>query len=438
MPLPAVAFLLAEVPTSNDHFWVNALSTVMSRDDLKIEDWNRLNIKGKARATIHTLCYEAQYLDYIGDTVDRNTTRKSVPTGGNSRYGIGARYVPYNPQLVTPCENFGGEFSSGDCEDLAFVNLSSTNSLLDHTFEKNCPHRSIMIEMQKIAEQYVDPLSLDVVRGAQVADQVDNFGAHMNDNYIPVPKFKEWLETTREGRLLSKELNWPEPHPEADDLPFLVGEGTGLYECYGLEHPQVELMAYVYTASSLEGFKKPITRQPGKSGGFMFASLIGMTDYFYRRGAKTPMGFWYGKVQSSGKISRGVKYEDMMVENGNMGVAIKPHPPVTAQVMAQIEEFTLRRIPRDPLILTEVPSSSRRHHNSKLDFVCKSIAKLGRRQGSLYEKVPVYIRSHQLLPGVVERIVDDFTARDRIWKVTYVLEEITNDLWGYRLEVYCH
>ncbi len=436
MPLPAVAFLMGEIPESNDHYWVNALGTVMSRDGLKIEDWNRLNIKGRARATIHTLCYEAQYLDYIGDTVDRNTVRKSVPTESNARYGVGARYTPYNPQLVTPCENFGGELNAGDCEDLAFVNLSGTNSLIDHTFEKNCPHRSIMLEMQKIAEQYVDPLSLDVVRGAQVADQVDNFGAHMNDNYIPVPKFKEWLSTTREGRLLAKELNWPEAHPEADHLPFLVGEGTGMYECYGLDHPQVELMQYVYTCGSLEGFKKPITRQPGKSGGFMHGSLVGMTDYFYRRGAKHPMSFWYGKVQPAGKISRGVKYEDMMNEAATNSVAIKVHPPVTPAIMAQIEELTLRRIPRDPLILSNLPKDARRRHNSKLDFVCKSIARLHRSVGSHHKKVSVYVRPHQLLPGVAERIVGDFTAKERIWKVEYKLEEITDDMFGYRMDVY--
>jgi len=197
-------------------------------------------------------------------------------------------------------------------------------------------------------------------------------------------------------------------------------------------------MQYVYTCASLEGFKKPITRQPGKSGGFMYGSLVGMTDYFYRRGGKTPMSFWYGKVHPDGKISRGVKYEDMMCGSENRGIAIKVHPPVTPPIMAQIEELTLRRIPRDPLILSPLPSTSRRRHNSKLDFICKSIAKLNRQQGSPHQKVPVFIRPHQLLPGVTERIVEDFTGKTRIWKVDYQLEEITDDLFGYRLEVYCH
>ncbi len=419
MPLPAVAFLMAEVPVSNDHYWENALTTVMARDGLKPEDWHRLNIKGKARATIHALCYEAQYLDYIGDSVDRNAPKKR-----------------YDPRNVTPCENFGGELNAGDCEDLGFINLSCTNSILDHTFDRNCAHYSIMVEMQKIAEQYVEPLSLDVVRGAQVADNVDNFGAHCNLAYIPIPKFKEWLSTTREGRLMIKELNWPVDHPESHNFPFLVGEGTGMYECYGINHPLIELMQYVYTAPSLEGFKKPITHKPGEPGGFMYGSLVGMTDYFYRRGAKTPMSFWYGKVQTAGKITRGVTYEDMMKETGGENVAIKPQPPVTAEIMAEIEELTLRRIPRDPLVLSPLPTTARMHHNSKLDLICKSISKLGRKQGSIHDKVSVFIRPHQLLPGVTERIISDFTERERIWKTEYHLEQITDDMFGYRMEVY--
>ena len=422
VPLPAVAFVVAEVPESNDHYWVNALKTVMSRDGLKMADWHRLNIKGKARATIHTICYEAQYLDYIGDTLDRNVRGKR-----------------YNPQLVTPCENFGGNLlGSGDCEDLGYINMSDTNSLGDHVFANDCDHRDIMLEMQKIAEHYVDPLSLDVVCGAQVSDKVENYGAHCNANYIPAGKFREWMSKTREGRLIAKDINWPQEFEGSDQLPFLVGEGTGMYECYGVFNPLTPIMSYIYTCPSLEGFKKPIIHEPGKPGQFMKGSLVGLTDYFYKRGAQTPMSFWYGKVQSGGKISRGISYDEMMVNGDSPNVAIRPHPPVSSAIMALIEEYTLRRIPREPLILTKIPKDARRSHNSKLDFICKSIDQLHREKGSENDFVSVYIRPHQLLPGVCEKIVSDFTAKSRIWRVNYVLEQITDSLWGYRLNVFCH
>jgi hypothetical protein len=418
-PLPAVAFLMGEIPVSNDYYWHNALSVVLQRDDLDVTDWYRLNIKGRARSVIHVLCYEAQYLDYIGDSVDRNT-----PTGR------------YDPQKVTPCENFGGELNSADCEDSGFINLSCTNALIDHVFSKTCEHYDIMIEMQTIANQYIDPLNLDVVRGAQVADQVESLGAHANCNYIPIPKFRKWLSRTREGRLIAKELNWPERHPEEDDLPFLVGEGTGLYECLGIENPRMDLMSYVYSCPSLEPFKKPITHQPGKPGSFMLGSLVAYTDYFYRRGSRVPMGFWYGNANGS-KITRGVRYETMMSEREeDSSIAIVLHPPVTGPIMAQMEEYTLRRLPRDPLILSPLKSDSKRHHNSKLEFICKSIAKLNRTPSSLHNKVPVFIRPHQLLPGVAEHIVEDLTKRTRVWKVDYNLEEITDLIFGYKMEIF--
>lgn len=90
VPLPAVAYVLSETPKTNDHYWENAFTTVMARDDLKPEDWERLNMTGKARATINMISYIAQYMDYIGDTVDKNQKGKR-----------------YDPNLIQPYENFG-------------------------------------------------------------------------------------------------------------------------------------------------------------------------------------------------------------------------------------------------------------------------------------------------------------------------------------------
>lgn len=90
VPLPAVAYVISETPKSNDHYWENAFITTMKRDSLKPEDWERLNITGKARASVNMVSYVAQYLDYIGDTVDRNVKGRK-----------------YDPNNVKPYENFG-------------------------------------------------------------------------------------------------------------------------------------------------------------------------------------------------------------------------------------------------------------------------------------------------------------------------------------------
>jgi hypothetical protein len=72
-PLPAAAYVMAETPRSNSRFWLNAYQTVMKRDGLRPEEWSRLNMEGKARTMALVASYLPQYLDYVSDTVVRNT-----------------------------------------------------------------------------------------------------------------------------------------------------------------------------------------------------------------------------------------------------------------------------------------------------------------------------------------------------------------------------
>ncbi len=414
-PLPAVSYVMSEVPRSNDHYWENAFLTVMDRDGLTADNWNRLNIKGKARASVHTVCYIAQYLDYIGDTLDKNQKGSK-----------------FDQSLVIPCENFGDGLGldGGDCEDLGSANLQATNAFIAHKFNENGPLFHIMTEIQGILRQYVPPLSLDVVRGAQVSDQVVSYGAHMNDNYIPAHMFREWMGKTREGRQIMNSLPWPDKID--DSLPFLVGEGTGMYECLGVPNPLAPVMSYVYRLESLRAFKTPITRVEGAAGNFFVGMEVGLTDYFYKNGAKTPMAFWFCDIKKG--MTRGASYSDAM--NNFHNIAIRVQPNVSDPIMKQMEELTLRRLPPEPLILSPLAKDARRRHNSHLEYICKSINNLNRPSGDLHQKVPVYVRSHQLNRQVADRIISDFTGANRIWKVEYKLEEITDAIFGYRMNVW--
>ncbi len=414
-PLPAVSYVMSEVPRSNDHYWENAFLTVMDRDGLTADNWNRLNIKGKARASVHTVCYIAQYLDYIGDTLDKNQKGSK-----------------FDQSLVIPCENFGDGLGliGGDCEDLGSANLQATNAFIAHKFNENGPLFQIMTEIQGILRQYVPPLSLDVVRGAQVSDQVVSYGAHMNDNYIPAHMFREWMGKTREGRQIMNSLPWPDKID--DSLPFLVGEGTGMYECLGVPNPLLSSMSYVYRLESLRAFKTPITRVEGAAGNFFVGMEVGLTDYFYKNGAKTPMAFWFCDIKKG--MTRGASYSDAM--NNFHNIAIRVQPNVSEPIMKQMEELTLRRLPPEPLILSPLAKDARRRHNSHLEYICKSINSLNRPTRDAHQKVPVYVRSHQLNRQVADRIISDFTGANRIWKVEYKLEEITDAIFGYRMNVW--
>lgn len=410
-PIPAIGFVMSETPKSNEGYWLNASRTVLVRDGLTADDWKRLNMAGKARATILTICYAAQYMDYVGDTVDRNT-----------------RFSEYDKRLVAPCENFGDALAmnSGDCEDLAGVELQCRNAFvaLENTTDP------ILREMQTIARSYVPPLSLDVVRGAQVSDRVQQYGAHMNDNFIPINEFTTWLERTEEGKHLSKML--PKTKLVEGELPFLVGEGTGHYEPYGYDNPLLPIMSYVYRAPSLEFAKKPIMHKKGEPGSFFVGSLVGLTDYFYRQGARAPLAFWYCTKQANGTLTRGASYVDMM--NKSDRVALKVQMPPGKAVMEVTEEAILKRIPPAPLFLTK--SHPHRAKHSILEKISRSVANLKRAPGPKHQKVPVYVRPHQLTTARGNQIIGDFARMDRIWKVDYHLEEITDTLWGYRMEIY--
>lgn len=415
-PLPAVAFVMAETPKTNTKYWENAFETIMKRDDLLPEQWDRLNTAGKARATVLTVAYAAHYFDYVSDTVDRNT-----------------RFQQYMQSNVQAYENFGDALAmqgSGDCEDLGSVIAQSLQAFKVHKFEGETRFPPLL-EMQKIARNYIPPLSLDVVRGAQVSDDVEHYGAHMNDNFIPISTFEKWMSGTRDGRQLLKQLP-ATPDKMSEPLPFLVGEGTGMYEPYGYDNPLLPIMSYVYRAQSLAPFKKPILHKKGEPGSFFVGSLVGMTDCYYKLGSTAPLSFWYCTKQKDGSLTRGTSYTDMMNDSPN--VVLKPQPMLTRQIMGSVEEAVLRRVPPDSLILTSSHPSRAKH--TILQKISDSVKQLNRAPGSPHQKANVFIRPHQINSTIGNRIISDMKQMDRIWKVDYHLEEITDKMWGYRVEFF--
>lgn len=445
VPLPAVAYVLAETPISNTTFWVNAHENVMRRDNAK---WEQLTLEGKARATILMISYCPQYLDYVGDKVDR--ARRHVEYGRKIGYEVPLtpaeiafedhahvdRIIVQNSQQ--PYENFGDSITtwSGDCEDLATGIAQIKNALEEHVFPPG-PEFDKFRYMQRISHSYINPLSLDVVRGAQV-NQVAHVGAHMNDNFIPLDMFYKEMRKTKDGRELIKEMSKPE-RPSIfkksenliEGLPFMIGEGTGMYEPLGIENPLMPVMSYVYQCPSLSSFKKPISHTRREIGSFFIGSLVGMTDYFYRRGARTPLAFWYCTKKEDGTLTRGATYDDMI--NNNDKVSLRPQPAPTRPIMGLIEESIRVRVPPRPLTLTEMKKHERNPH---LDAIVKAVNDFGRQKGSPAVRVPVYVRPHQLSAKLSRDIVRDFRSLQNVWKVDYTLERITDEIWGYQMNVY--
>lgn len=404
-PLPSAAYVLHETPQTNSLYWENAHQMVMDRDNAQ---WESLNLEGQARATVLTLAYCAQYLDYVADEVIRNKTA---------------------PVRKEAYENFGDAITagSGDCEDLATAIAQCKNAFESHTFPHGIKYDKFR-RMQEISKSYVNPLSLDAVRGMQV-NQIAHIGAHMNDNFIPIDQFVSELQKTREGRETLKTL--PVPTEYVKDLPFMIGEGTGMYEPLGFENPRLKVMQYVYQAPSLSSFKKPISHDRNHVGSFFISSLVGMTDYFYRRGAHAPLSFWYCTEHANGTLSRGALYDDMIHHRER--VAFRPQPVMSKKVMKLVEEAVKLRVPPRDLTLSEKEDHK---VNTHLEHVKQSIAKLNRPAGPLHLCAPIYVRPHQIGTKLSNSMVQDFTRLRNVWKVDYKLERITDEIWGYRVMAY--
>ena len=93
VPLPAAAFGLFEVPETNDRFWLNAMQTVRRRNNVPAsKQWKTMSVAEQATLLVGMQVLLTQYLDYIGDKVDKNN-----------------RFIgnDYNAQLRQPTENFG-------------------------------------------------------------------------------------------------------------------------------------------------------------------------------------------------------------------------------------------------------------------------------------------------------------------------------------------
>jgi len=187
---------------------------------------------------------------------------------------------------------------------------------------------------------------------------------------------------------------------------------------------------------SLESFKKPIMHSRDRVGSFFVGSLVGMTDYFYKRGAGTPHSFWYATKQPNGEVTRGALYEDMV--NHPDKVAIVMHPPVPKQVMQRIEEQIRLRVPPNPLALTEKGINRPKTH-PQLERVKLAVEKKALKLSApMKPPVAVYLRPHQLRPDIINQMVTDFTSSGSVYRVDYHLEPITDGVWGYAMQIYCN
>lgn len=413
-PVPAAGYCMFKAPKSNLRFWKNAMDTVLDREGKTAVDVKHMDWTHKARLFSEIMVLQTQYFDYMGDKIDTNI-----------------RGSAYSWSKRKGCEVFGtsGFCKCGDCEDHANHILQTCASFrrADVSGDKN------LMLLQRICCQYIPFMSLDAVTAAAVGDHLGKkIGAHMNVNFLSAHYVKECLDRAAPMGQKTK-LPFIKGETWSKHLPVLIGEGTGMFEPYGVKDTVSKERSYVYgQCGSLKAFKKPIVHPPGAPSGFFVGSLLGFTDYWFDLGSNVG-GMWYGYRASNGFMDRGVNFVDLERKRDN--VCIMTHPPIPTKVMKRMREAVSLRIPAKDLMLSEHVNHPQR--NKHLDALVNNVQMTRTDHTEPFQKpVSFYVKDYQLTPKVNGELMKEFAELDRIIKVDYKLESITDEDYGYRVHVY--
>ena len=162
--------------------------------------------------------------------------------------------------------------------------------------------------MQEIAGQYIAWMTLDSVTAAamKAEGQKRVLGAHIKCTFISAYFTKQCVERGVSGMSSKiganaflkgkpafmadvigaaiesgRNLAFKPFTPWAKDLPVLIGEGTGMFQPYGVtSDPIAQERADVYGLPSLGFAKKTIVHKPLAHSGFFVGSMVGFTNYW--------------------------------------------------------------------------------------------------------------------------------------------------------------
>lgn len=418
-PVPALGYAFGEVPKSNGKFWQNALERVFAREGLSVANYFQMTRQEQASMAVLLCDYPIWTLPYVGDMIDRRKRQQDRET------------------LKIGYENFGECLAllGGDCEDLAkgitkvrralkkYVQTSKDLPPDDHT-------QKILVDMDKLMDQYVMCMSLCVVHGAKADDSSDApKGAHMADVVMPVEYVKSQMERTEDGKELSRTLPWPQNIERG--LEVLIGEGTGRLHPRGFqdESGRPQARSYLIQNSTwIRQLKSDMNVPHGGESPFFLGMMQGWTTYFADRGASRGTGgLWYTDERKD--HTRGALYTDVV--NARQNVGLRPMPSVPESVQLLMMEANTFCIPPLPLVLTRDHTHTRNRH---LDALVSGVSSLSRTQGKRSVAVHEYLAAHQASEGLSKGLLSDVKDRlGRVWKVEYKLEAVTDHYHGYQV-----
>lgn len=422
----------------NEDYLLNAFERVLRRRNLDpATALSNMDLAHKAEIMAEVCVFAAQSFTYFGDSYERHNRR----TG--EAYDATRMHNPFEHM-----QNMGVAYA-GDCEDgFKFILLVHSKFCDIKLTDKR------LLELQRIARSYIFFGVLATVHGAKAEDKTEHIGAHMYGILMPRYHVLEALKRTPDGARFEAALQTLINGVDKDDpLPTLFCEGTGRIRPLGtgpivtLKHivrsslpanhpgsydPLYNERRYVSSMRAKAGMKTEIPHDMGAESAFYLGNMIMITPAFLRMGFNLG-SFICGKIdETSGEITRGVPFTDLVNQRSNM--ALVPMPALPEPVMAVTREAVALRVPSRPLTLTYNAPYERTH--TELDRLKRGVAALKRNGTSPYGSVDIFMRPHQFNARTIDCFLDEIQRMPRIYKVDYEVERITDSLRTWRVMLY--
>lgn len=404
-PLPSAAFMMYQVPISNEAFWKNSYEVVMQRHGLRPSDFANLREEDKARVMLQMSVYLPQSLPYIGDHINRNR-----------------RVARYQKYLEGAIENFGQSSVtwSGDCEDLAQGIMTTLESMQQMNFSPQIggPYK----EIQGIARNYTSFMTLCSVTSAAVGQSSQGIGAHMNVFMLPNSYVKECIQ--RGSPEIANQFPF-NPAYMRRDLPVLTGEGTGVFESTKIGDTMQRQRQLINSMPSMSCFKKSIVHKQGAASSFYLGALTGFTRKFYKDGYPA-IAFWFADENGC----RGVKFTDL--EQKSDKIRLVAQPMMSDTLLEICKEATKIRIPPNDLTIGANGNAKdlelSPEQREDVLVMCKNIQNQvhNLERSPKNKKAPgisVQIPASMFRKTDVEAIVADVRRNSSIYDMNYYLEK---------------
>jgi len=429
--LPVAAFALVPTPRANDGYFLNALQNVMARREQHISEYVGMSLDQRARTMAAVSCYGVQTFDYIADKVELLNRRgvQHVNSYLNMRHQT----------LDTDSWSNIWRTCSGDCED----GCRGIQCTLRALKAVAASHPAV-VDMQRIASRYIAMQALTVVHGAKIGDH-EGYGAHLCDLFTPIEGANAMLKHTTAGRSLLKRTRAPEaPVASAtmtavEQLPFMVGEGTGVIDPLGVEHdPILEQRKYVaQMLPSTSTFKREIPHVRGQASPFYHGHVLVITDHWWRN-HNMPIGALVMGIPSNQQheMSRGILWTDFMAGRTDR-IALMPQPPMSKTVENICHEALALTPPTRPLELgaeAECPEP-----DALLNKLVGGIKAMGRSNTSAQRpaaSVDLYVRAHQYDEERIAQLLAEIAQAPLIYDAEVVRERITDTIDSHRIRLW--